>query len=433
MAPKAYIYSHIPKTGGTSLEHQLSNQRNYGTDFYHFYPRSRWNHPDILQFEVNLAQLKNQDVLLFGHNVNEGTIKLLPDHEIQLFTTLREPIKRILSQFNMVKSEGNFPGQSNDYIKHKGNFMCKWLVENFPSFTADIYTPIHEQAEEILRHFDAIYFAENSDADFHDFMTRMNCSYDHQKRTNVKPYSKQPHVWKEGEDLSLYFESDTKLYNKFFGKNDKDRKDVAREKILIHHLWFKRFIVAYFMQEKSVQMNMIKTLNNHHLTNFLISEDVDSNKNIFRWLNEIPEENLSSFELENIIDLVGYLQNKSKDKNLVTGIAKNRMAELFKRATIKAQHISLVDDLIWEEFPDDVKYKFLGLAQYYISINDYEKAIQQLEESCKRFKTLIPIFLNLGKAFEKIDNKQKAHECALKIKSLKEDHDWANRILNKNI
>lgn len=213
MKPKAYIYSHIPKTGGTSLEHQLSNQLKYGTEFYHFYPRSRWNHPETLQFEVNLKSLQEQDILLFGHNVNEGTIKLLPNHEVQLYTALRNPLKRLLSHFDMVKSVGNFTEASNVFIKRRGNFMCKWLVEKFPSFSKDIYQPIYLQAAETLSHFEEVFIAEKSAVDYNKFMKAMKCSYDHELRTNVKFYTKQEYVWDENENLETYYKEDTKLYD----------------------------------------------------------------------------------------------------------------------------------------------------------------------------------------------------------------------------
>ncbi|MFK8011385.1 MAG: sulfotransferase family 2 domain-containing protein [Marinicellaceae bacterium] len=93
-----WIFSHIPKTAGTSLE-------NYLAQLFLIQEILHINAPDLNNFPELLSVKQQFPNYIAGHHPMHGLLyQLLPRKSIVHITMLREPVSRILSYFNYIKS-----------------------------------------------------------------------------------------------------------------------------------------------------------------------------------------------------------------------------------------------------------------------------------------------------------------------------------------
>lgn len=97
------VFSHVPKTGGTSVEYILAKN---------FLPAEvlHVNAPDLLQLPEVISMKKQMPKLLCGHHPMHGILyQLLKDQPVFHFTMLRDPIDRVISYYNYVKGKSDHP------------------------------------------------------------------------------------------------------------------------------------------------------------------------------------------------------------------------------------------------------------------------------------------------------------------------------------
>lgn len=97
------VFSHVPKTAGTSLESYLAQQHHL-SDIIHV------NAPDLNRLPEVLTMKKHFPKLICGHHPMHGMLyQLLPAQPLVHFTVVREPISRVLSYFNYVVAKTDHP------------------------------------------------------------------------------------------------------------------------------------------------------------------------------------------------------------------------------------------------------------------------------------------------------------------------------------
>lgn len=102
-----FISVHIPKTAGTSLAHVL----DHGTDrkiFYDYrsdYTNVRFSPAEKRQFMAAMPFVRNTFRFIHGHFYLQKYAELMPD--AKSMACFREPIARIISQYNHVAMEQN--------------------------------------------------------------------------------------------------------------------------------------------------------------------------------------------------------------------------------------------------------------------------------------------------------------------------------------
>ena len=96
LATTPWVFSHIPKTAGSSLESYLAQGFEL-KDILHI------NAPDLNRLP-QVMYLKNKfPKLIMGHHpIHALLYQLLPDNEIVHLTMLREPLARVISYYNYI-------------------------------------------------------------------------------------------------------------------------------------------------------------------------------------------------------------------------------------------------------------------------------------------------------------------------------------------
>lgn len=126
------IFSHIPKTGGTSLR-KIFNQW-FGENCLHHYRRGKNNLP--IHHDLKAPPKPGQPVIIFGHfnrDRNFGVDQYYPE-VTQCITILREPWERVISSYFFKKARGEQnPKHESVAAMDLEDFLSQWPLGH-PNF-----------------------------------------------------------------------------------------------------------------------------------------------------------------------------------------------------------------------------------------------------------------------------------------------------------
>jgi hypothetical protein len=97
-----YIIHHLPKTGGVSLRNWLVQHLGLHQGMVHYGVAGELTcmQHGLPFLEQLSAEQKRGIKVVMGHYVTEATADFFPDREIRRLIVLREPTKRLISQYN---------------------------------------------------------------------------------------------------------------------------------------------------------------------------------------------------------------------------------------------------------------------------------------------------------------------------------------------
>ena len=154
---------HLTKCAGTSL--MSSIRRRLSEDEYVLISSYYEN---LLASRAQVWEIADfsRVLFVFGHYVHESLFKLLKPiaiWDIFLFTGVREPCSRAVSQYyQLARVSQSFP-EIDDFVSNYGSSMCDEILRAFPSMVGDD-KPKWLVAAEALTAFDYIYSTEDYSA-----------------------------------------------------------------------------------------------------------------------------------------------------------------------------------------------------------------------------------------------------------------------------
>ena len=104
---EVFVFFHVPKTGGISINHLLNEKLTRGVDFIDLGLAGQENDAEHrrLPIEKRTRQERAKVRVITGHEVTVRTEQLFPDRVARRIAFLRKPASRIVSAFNYETSD----------------------------------------------------------------------------------------------------------------------------------------------------------------------------------------------------------------------------------------------------------------------------------------------------------------------------------------
>ena len=173
-----------------------------------------------------MERLDYRDVrFIFGHYVHESLLKIFSGRPIFLFTGVREPVSRAISEYyQMCKIRdraGLLPLSADEFFAARKNTMCVEYMRAFPTIEKNASGSLADKASEVLGVFDLVYgmddFVQSSERLFAilglDTRDMRDANIREIKAENVDFLGEQEAIIREKAET--YFDQDIILYERF--------------------------------------------------------------------------------------------------------------------------------------------------------------------------------------------------------------------------
>lgn len=218
------VFSHIPKNAGTTLEYILAKNFKMSETLH-------INAPDLNKNPNQLTVKKNPPQLICGHHPIHGLLyQLLPDKPITHITMLRNPVDRVISYFNYLKTNKKHTYHNqvinqdfdtflqNVNLPEITNGQCKRLSGNLHSQTAIKDDILYQTAKTILKNcFSIVLITEKFDLSILLLQKILNLSdvYYFRKNQSDKQLTKQQLSKQQVDRILQLNMADHRLYKTF--------------------------------------------------------------------------------------------------------------------------------------------------------------------------------------------------------------------------
>lgn len=159
---KVLIGLHITKCAGTTLADYVSRTL-HPKDWYLCSSQRKTALNAMVEFVPRLDHGELRFV--FGHYVHESMLQVFREREQVLFTGVRDPIDRAVSdyyQINKVRAKaGNEPWTADHYLENRKDTVCVEIIRAFPTIAETVEGTLAEKAIEIIKIFDLVYGTED--------------------------------------------------------------------------------------------------------------------------------------------------------------------------------------------------------------------------------------------------------------------------------
>ena len=206
---------HIPKCAGTSLATFVRKELMDGE--YYIFASFRQNRlsgrPELFENRV-MDRLK----FVFGHRMSQEMARVLWTNSSILFTGLRNPEERMISDYrhylNIANRYGTAKPEPQNFVEGQSNAICRSLIENFPTAAAlGGGNRDFEKALSVLSLFNHIYETANFEESIHPVIRALGIQNDIEQKDNVSTNATRDDAKELQEILGDQIEEDKLLYD----------------------------------------------------------------------------------------------------------------------------------------------------------------------------------------------------------------------------
>jgi|GEM_PF-4769704 len=439
---KLILFPHLPKTGGSSLANNIITKFENEIEYFRLAPKGRKETYLKRQFELT-ENLDTPQLILFGHDVDEGLLNYCQYDEIDLFTTLRHPLKRMVSHFNNVSN--NLEDRSltfDKFLSQKVNPSCIWYIRKFPSLIKNPFLPFLIQSLNIFSHFSSVFFTENSKDDFDRFMNILGEKFDPTLNINLGGISYPIVSTKEkvkSDNIMMNLNQDLQLYNAM----QEMQSTLVTHNPLPKKKWkFHRWMITIInntIWKTTSKDAVLKSTKDSFLEPIIKDQIEQSELNLQVLLQSIYEiqgfDNLNDEEKANILDVANFAIKNCEQAPFKNSSTKTKLQEILEINYAQKNRDIAKNIDIWDELPTNNEIVIQGHINTHLKHQNLEKAKEYLIKYCQISPFKHQPFFKLGRFYAKHcpEKEQEIIRCAQKVIEFYPKNKWANNQLKKII
>lgn len=223
-----YIFTHIPKTGGTTLRVHFQNHLKDQLEFIHLANKGhKWaNEKGLKEYSERTLLEREQAKVILGHQVNFETKQLVPNLNPIEIVFFRDPVQWEISRFNQYVNrqvnEGKEVISFQQWMEsiEKTHSQFEWFLSNYLKLRANVRELSPKSKETLLfyalQNFNHVYFLEDFKQKTNEIFQKL-CIPQNPPRENIVGKHKKQFFDKLEENtklLSKICKKDIQLYKK---------------------------------------------------------------------------------------------------------------------------------------------------------------------------------------------------------------------------
>lgn len=433
------VFSHLPKTGGTTLLANIQRHRQVGEDLFHVSYNGRKHAALCIQCEDALESRTPANLVLAGHSASEGFLSLLAQSaDVDLVTTLRHPLSRAKSHFSMKKSSvKGFNGDFSGFLREGNNPMCRHYISRFPSLIGSPFLTLAKQAENVLSHFSMILFQENAATDFPRFINSIGGKFDSKlsrNRAGIDYADRTQNAKFSPNDLDVGLSQDLSLYERIASSTSQGAGLPCNPlpTPTAQHCWWRNLLRRLQREnDEALRLHIHNTLAANRILFPATAPEIDPSKmgrraalaviDNIEWIEGNPARLANALE---VLTTFGVPKRP---------ISNGPLARLLQKSLdAKCETLKRFVDGAWLDLQPVHLDIILAQGHQVKSEGCSDKAKALFLRACQLAPINPPPFVALGKLAHQTGDMGLAVQCAQKLQELSSSSTWAASILRRN-
>lgn len=424
-----HLFSHLPKTGGTTIRKVIEANYKMGNNYFHFAINGFKTMSKIGKSPydslAHLDKITGDNLILFGHRVNESMLYNKMHYKVEITTMLRHPFSRVVSQYYMRKNSekhSDFKDINRYLSKSTKDVMCKFFIKKFPSFVSNPFASLFNQARDVLQHFNNISFLEDAPNSFQKTLNIFDLKYDSAFDSNMnseKTFRKTVTTEDINSNFHSNFRQDLELYYSIKENHDTRIVKQIPSVILLPNYWMvylfikinndRQLIQQFYPCFKSIAIKKLiePQLKLERLDFKLLLKTLIIVQNEFEVSQELKDNffHLFNFILSNIdsIPSLSKFEQETKYGQIIQAMQKSN-----------CNSIQDIKNEIVLSFPENNIDGLIAKANYYKAIKDFKSELNILLKAIKIYPLEQIFFLKIHEVAHRLKDTQLYYKSYIK-------------------